>query len=46
VKWNAPSYAVGWAQCVTLGFGDLKSTRLIFYCNTMRKETKGAPPAF
>ncbi|MEX1249605.1 MAG: hypothetical protein WEA77_00215 [Hyphomonas sp.] len=46
VKWSAPSYAVGGAHCVTFNFGDLKSIRLIFHCDTMRKETKGALPAF
>lgn len=46
VKWNAPSYAVGAAHCVTFNFGDRKSIRLIFHCDTARKETKGAAPAF
>lgn len=46
VKWNAPSYAVGGTHCVTFNFGDKKSVRLIFHCDTTRKETKGAPPAF
>ncbi len=44
VKWNAPSYAHGGTHCVTLNFGDKKSIRLIFHCDTARKETKGAPP--
>jgi hypothetical protein len=46
VKWNAPSYAVGGTHCVTFNFGDRKSIRLIFHCDTLRKEMKGAPPAF
>ncbi|MFN3911589.1 DUF1801 domain-containing protein [Hyphomonas sp.] len=46
VKWNAPSYAVGGVHCVTFNFSDKKSIRLIFHCDTARKETKGAPPAF
>ena len=46
VKWNAPSYAVGGTHCVTFNFGDKRSIRLIFHCDTARKETKGAPPAF
>lgn len=46
VKWNAPSYAVSGTHCVTFNFGDRKSVRLIFHCDTARKETKGAPPTF
>ena len=46
VKWNAPSYAVGGVHCVTFNFSDKKSIRLIFHCDTARKETKGAAPAF
>lgn len=46
VKWNAPSYAVGGVHCVTFNFGDRKSIRLVFHCDTARKETKGALPAF
>lgn len=46
VKWNAPSYAIGNTHCVTFNFGDRKSIRLIFHCDTLRKEAKGAPPAF
>lgn len=46
VKWNAPSYAAGGTHCLTFNFGDRKSIRLIFHCDTARKETKGAPPAF
>ncbi|MFN7163307.1 MAG: DUF1801 domain-containing protein [Hyphomonas sp.] len=46
VKWNAPSYAVGGTHCVTFNFGDRKSIRLIFHCDTARKESKGAAPAF
>lgn len=46
VKWNAPSYAHGGSHCLTFNFGDRKSIRLIFHCDTARKETKGAPPAF
>lgn|SRR3990167_1427785 len=46
VKWNAPSYAAGGVHCVTFNFSDRKSIRLIFHCDTARKETKGAPPAF
>ena len=46
VKWNAPSYAVGGTHCVTFNFGDKKGIRLIFHCDTLRKEKKGAPPAF
>lgn len=45
VKWNAPSYALGGVHCVTFNFSDRKSVRLIFHCDTARKETKGAPPA-
>jgi hypothetical protein len=46
VKWNAPSYAAGGTHCLTFNFGDRKSIRLIFHCDTARKEAKGAPPAF
>lgn len=46
VKWNAPSYAVSSTHCLTFNFGDRKSIRLIFHCDTARKEAKGAPPAF
>ncbi len=46
VKWNAPSYAVGGVHCVTFNFSDRTSIRLIFHCDTARKETKGAAPAF
>lgn len=45
VKWNAPSYTHGGVHCVTFNFSDRKSVRLIFHCDTARKETKGAPPA-
>ena len=45
LKWNAPSYAVGGVHVVTFNFGAPKSVRLIFHCDTKRKETKGAPPA-
>lgn len=44
IKWNAPSYAVGGQHVVTFNFGCPKSIRLIFHCDTARKETKGAPP--
>ncbi|MFN4224896.1 MAG: DUF1801 domain-containing protein [Hyphomonas sp.] len=46
VKWNAPSYALGGVHFLTFNFGDKKSVRLVFHCDTARKETKGAPPAF
>ena len=46
VKWNAPSFSVGGTHCLTFNFGDRKSIRLIFHCDTARKETKGAVPAF
>jgi hypothetical protein len=31
---------------LTFNFSDRKSIRLIFHCDTARKETKGAAPAF
>ena len=46
IKWNAPSYAAGGIHVVTFNFGCPKSIRLIFHCDTARKETKGAPHAF
>ena len=46
IKWNAPSYALDGVHFATFNFGCPKSTRLIFHCDTARKETKGAPPAF
>jgi len=36
----------GGVHCVTFNFGDKKSIRLIFHCDTARKEAKGAAPAF
>lgn len=44
IKWNAPSYALGGVHYLTFNFGDKKSVRLIFHCDTARKETKGGPP--
>ncbi len=44
IKWNAPSYALGGVHYVTFNFGDQKFVRLIFHCDTARKETKGGPP--
>lgn len=46
IKWNAPSYAVGGVHVVTFNFGCPKSIRLVFHCDTARKETKGAPTTF
>ncbi len=44
IKWNAPSYSAGGQHIVTFNFGCPKSIRLIFHCDTSRKETKGAAP--
>ncbi|KCZ97450.1 hypothetical protein HPO_14761 [Hyphomonas polymorpha PS728] len=44
IKWNAPSYSLGGVHYLTFNFGDLKSVRLIFHCDTARKENKGGPP--
>ncbi len=44
IKWNAPSYSLGGVHYLTFNFGDRKSVRLIFHCDTARKETKGGPP--
>lgn len=44
IKWNALSYSLGGVHYVTFNFGDKKSIRLIFHCDTARKETKGGPP--
>lgn len=44
IKWNAPSYSVDGQHVVTFNFSCPESIRLIFHCDTARKETKGAPP--
>lgn len=43
IKWNAPSYSVGGVHFVTFNFGDRKSVRLVFHCDTARREVKGGP---
>lgn len=44
LKWNAPSYSLAGVHHFTFNFGDRKSIRLIFHCDTARKETKGGAP--
>lgn len=44
IKWNAPSYSLDGVHYLTFNFGDRKSVRLIFHCDTARKERKGGPP--